>query len=110
MLERLSIKRVDSPSTDSRQSDNAPNKHLTCSHTPFKFRHSSYLFSFLTPRSTMPRKPATKPATWESHRAELKNLYLDQGKNLGEVMTYMKENHGIVATLVSPPSFRTSNS
>ena len=57
----------------------------------------------------MPQKPAINSATWESHQAELKLLYLDQGKNLGEIITYMEENRDFMATLVLPASLRTSH-
>ena len=58
----------------------------------------------------MPPKPAINPDTWESHQAELKTLYLGQGKSVREIITYMEENRDFVATLVSPASFLTSNS
>lgn len=39
-----------------------------------------------------------KPEVWESHKATIKSLYIDQGKTLEELSQIMKQRYGFKAT------------
>ena len=47
--------------------------------------------------SSVGRKWAT-PEEWDRHRQTIERLYLDEDKNLKEVMTIMAENYGHFGT------------
>jgi len=72
-------------------------------------RSSSTATSSKSSRPFTMQSAYASPENWESHRAEITTLYLDQDKTLREVKEHMEQSYQFFATWVPCLELRTSD-
>jgi hypothetical protein len=55
------------------------------------------------PRERRPHAPSVPQEEWEKYRAQLKQMYLEDGLKLEEVMKIMKDEYSFAPSYVYPP-------
>jgi hypothetical protein len=55
------------------------------------------------PRERRPHAPSVPQEEWEKYRARLKQMYLEDGLKLEEIMKMMKDEYSFAPSYVHPP-------